>query len=63
MDDALENYQTERDRLSIPLFEIVDRIASQQWDNTEIGRLLLQLSSVMTDEIEAIAALTPEPVP
>ena len=63
LDDALENYQTKRDRLSIPLFEIVDRIASQQWDDTEIGRLLLQLSSVMTDEIEAIAALTPEPVP
>ena len=63
LDDALENYQTTRDRLSIPLFDVVDRIASQQWDDTEIGHLLLQLSSVMTDEIEAIAALTPEAVP
>ncbi len=63
LDDALEDYQTKRDRLSIPLFEVVDRIASQQWDDTEIARLLLQLSSAMTDEIEAIAALTPEPVP
>jgi 2-polyprenyl-6-methoxyphenol hydroxylase-like FAD-dependent oxidoreductase len=63
VDDALEDYQTTRDRLSIPLFDVVDRIAGQQWDNNEIGRLLLQLSSAMTDEIEALAALTPQPVP
>ena len=63
LDDALEDYQTTRDRLSIPLFDVVDRIASQQWDDTEIAHLLLQLSSAMTDEIEALAALTPQPVP
>ncbi len=63
LDDALENYQTERDRLSIPLFDIVDHISSQQWDDTEIADLLLHLSSVMTEEVEALAALTPEPVP
>ena len=63
LDDALEHYQTTRDRLSIPLFDVVDRIASQQWDDTEIAHLLLQLSSAMTDEIEALAALTPQPVP
>ena len=63
VDDALEDYQTTRDRLSIPLFDVVDRIASQQWDDTEIAHLLLRLSSAMTDEIEALAALTPQPVP
>ena len=63
VDDALEHYQTTRDRLSIPLFDVVDRIASQQWDDTEIAHLLLRLSSAMTDEIEALAALTPQPVP
>ena len=62
LDDALEHYQTNRDRLSIPLFDVVDRIASQQWDDTEIARQLLALSSAMTDEIETLAALTPEPV-
>ncbi len=62
LDDALEHYQTTRDRLSIPLFDVVDRIASQQWDDTEIARYLLELSSAMTDEIETLAALTPEPV-
>jgi flavin-dependent dehydrogenase len=63
LDDALEHYQTTRDRLSIPLFDVVDRIASHQWDDTEIAHLLLQLSSAMTDEIEALAALTSDPVP
>ncbi len=60
--DALEDYGTTRDRLSIPLFDVADRIASQQWDETEIAHLLLQLSSVMADEIETLAALTPDPV-
>ena len=63
LDDALEDYQITRDRLSVPLFDVVDRIASQQWDDTEIAHLLLRLSSAMTEEIEALAALTPEPVP
>jgi 2-polyprenyl-6-methoxyphenol hydroxylase-like FAD-dependent oxidoreductase len=63
LDNALEHYQTTRDRLSIPLFDVVDRIASHQWDDTEIAHLLLQLSSAMTDEIEALAALTSDPVP
>ena len=61
LDDALEHYQTTRDRLSIPLFDVVDRIASQQWDDTEIAHLLLQLSSAMTDEIETLAALDTRP--
>jgi flavin-dependent dehydrogenase len=62
MDDALANYQAIRDRLSIPLFDIVDRIASHQWDQAEIADLLFQLSSTMADEIETIVALEPEPV-
>jgi flavin-dependent dehydrogenase len=59
--DALGDYETTRDQLSIPLFNVVDRIASQQWDDTEIAHLLLQLSSIMTDEIETLVALS-EPV-
>ena len=47
LDDALEHYETTRDRLSIPLFDVVDRIAGQQWDDAEIAELLLQLSSAM----------------
>ena len=60
MDDALAHYESTRDRLSIPLFDIVDRIASQRWDDDEIGQLLLQLSSAMTDEVELLAGLETE---
>ena len=62
LNDALEHYQATRDRLSIPLFDIVDRIASQQWDSPEIANLLLQLSSAMTEEVETLAAFESERV-
>lgn len=62
LDEALEHYQSTRDRLSIPLFDVVDRVASQQWDDAEIGQLLLQLSRTMADEVEALAALELDPV-
>jgi 2-polyprenyl-6-methoxyphenol hydroxylase-like FAD-dependent oxidoreductase len=55
LDDALADYEATRDRLSIPLFDVVDRVASQQWDNAEIAHLLRQLSSAMTDEVETLA--------
>ncbi len=59
LDQALEDYQSTRDRLSMPLFDIVDRIASQQWTDEEIARLQRQLSSAMADEVEALTALEP----
>ncbi len=58
--DALGHYEATRDRLSHPLFGVVDRIASHQWDDDEIAGLLLQLNSAMADEVEALAALEPE---
>ena len=57
LDDALAHFQTTRDRLSIPLFDVVDRIASQHWSDSEIARLLLRMSSLMADEVEMLAAL------
>jgi 2-polyprenyl-6-methoxyphenol hydroxylase-like FAD-dependent oxidoreductase len=59
---ALAEYQAVRDRLSLPLFAVVDTIAAQRWSDDEIGGLLLQLSSAMADEVDAIAALDPVPV-
>lgn len=56
---ALAGYEADRDRLSLPLFGIVDRIASQSWDDSEIGDLLLGLSSAMADEVETLAGLDP----
>ena len=52
-------YQAARDRLSLPLFTITDTIAAQRWTDAEIGDLLLQLSSAMADEVDALAALDP----
>jgi 2-polyprenyl-6-methoxyphenol hydroxylase-like FAD-dependent oxidoreductase len=54
---ALAEYQATRDALSLPLFEVVDTIASHQWTNAEIGDLLRRLSSSMADEVELLAGL------
>jgi 2-polyprenyl-6-methoxyphenol hydroxylase-like FAD-dependent oxidoreductase len=59
LDQSLEEYQSIRDRLSAPLFDVVDRIASQQWNQEEIARLQRQLSSTMADEVETLTALEP----
>ena len=58
---AMQQYQSTRDRLSAPLFDVVDRIASHEWDEAEIGRLLSTLTSAMADEVEAITELESAP--
>jgi 2-polyprenyl-6-methoxyphenol hydroxylase-like FAD-dependent oxidoreductase len=55
--DALAQYQALRDALSLPLFGIVDRIASHQWTSSEIGDLLKRLSMSMRDEVTLLAGL------
>ncbi len=57
LDEALEHYQRTRDRLAIPLFDAVDRIAGQQWNDPEIAQLVLQMNAAMADEAEALVAL------
>jgi 2-polyprenyl-6-methoxyphenol hydroxylase-like FAD-dependent oxidoreductase len=54
---ALAAYQATRDALSLPLFEVIDTIASHQWSNAEIGDLLRRLASSMTDEVELLSGL------
>ena len=56
---ALANYQSVRDRLSLPMMAVTEEIASYTWDLTRIRVLLRSLSSAMTDEVEALAALEP----
>jgi len=51
---ALAGYQAQRDRAALAMHPVVDRLASHEWDPAEARRLLRQLSSVMTDEVEAI---------
>jgi flavin-dependent dehydrogenase len=55
--EALAGYQAERDRLSLPLFAAADAIGAYRWDDSQIGPLLLRLSSAMAAEVDAIAAL------
>ena len=62
LDAALERYEATRDGLSIPRFDVVDRIASHEWDCEEMAALQLQLSSAMANEVEMLAALDPGPV-
>lgn len=57
--DALIDYQETRDRLSTPIFEVTDTIASHRWTVDEIPDLLLRLSAAMTDEVDAIDRLEP----
>ena len=56
---ALGRYQAERDGHALPMHPIVDRLASHQWDLTQVQQLLRELSSVMADDVEGIRALDP----
>jgi 2-polyprenyl-6-methoxyphenol hydroxylase-like FAD-dependent oxidoreductase len=59
--EALDDYHRTRNRLSLPLFDVVDTIAAMRWSDAEIPGLLLQLSAVMSDEVELVAGLDAEP--
>jgi 2-polyprenyl-6-methoxyphenol hydroxylase-like FAD-dependent oxidoreductase len=54
---ALSAYQRQRDALSRRLFEATEEIAGYAWDMTRIRGLLREVSSAMTDEVEALEAL------
>ena len=56
-DMALAAYHETRNRLSLPLFDVVDTIAGLAWTDDEIPGLLLQLSSSMSDEVDTLARL------
>ncbi|HET9563437.1 MAG TPA: FAD-dependent monooxygenase [Mycobacterium sp.] len=58
---ALAGYQAQRDRIAWPMHGIVDRLASHEWDLTEVRRLLRELASVMADEVETIRSFDPSP--
>ncbi len=58
---ALAEYQTMRDVVSVPMFEIVDRIASHQWTAAEIARLLKYQARLMRDEADLVRGLDHSP--
>jgi flavin-dependent dehydrogenase len=63
LDDALADYEITRDRIGVPLFDVVDRIAGGAWNETEIAELLLQCNSAMANEVDMLAALEPGALP
>ncbi|MGX7678792.1 FAD-dependent oxidoreductase [Jatrophihabitans sp. DSM 45814] len=55
MRESLSNYQAMRDKLSMPMLQISDEIASYEWDLPRVRSLVRSLSSAMTDEVEALS--------
>ncbi len=55
--EALAGYQATRDALSLPVFGLIDTLASHRWSSAEIADLLQRLSASMTDELELLAGL------
>jgi 2-polyprenyl-6-methoxyphenol hydroxylase-like FAD-dependent oxidoreductase len=55
--EALAHYQTVRDRLSLPMIQIVDDIASYAWDLPTVQLLLRQLAMTMSDETHELTRL------
>ena len=58
---ALAEYQVTRDAVSLPLLTTVDRIASHQWTDAEIGEHLKRVSALMQSEVRLVAALDQDP--
>ncbi|HEU4514852.1 MAG TPA: NAD(P)/FAD-dependent oxidoreductase [Nocardioidaceae bacterium] len=59
--EALAAYQRQRDALSSRLLAATEAIAAYAWDMSEIRQLLREVSSAMTDEVEALEALPTRP--
>jgi flavin-dependent dehydrogenase len=54
---ALAGYQKSRDALTGRLFGAVETIASHSWTVPELRRLLLEASSAMSEQVEALQSL------
>jgi flavin-dependent dehydrogenase len=54
---ALVRYQDLRDRLSSRLFETTEKVASYDWDLSDVRALLRQVSAAMSDEVQHLATL------
>ncbi|HEX6916933.1 MAG TPA: NAD(P)/FAD-dependent oxidoreductase [Phycicoccus sp.] len=56
---ALGRYQATRDRLSVRMVDVAERMAAFTWDLAGIRGLLRELASAMSDEVEALSELPP----
>lgn len=55
---ALARYQATRDRLSGRLMKATEAVAAYDWDVSDVQRLLRQVSSAMSDEVEHLQSLS-----
>lgn len=55
--NALHDYEGTRNRLSEPLFDITERIASYHWDLAELRGRLRELSEAMRPEVDELLGL------
>jgi cation diffusion facilitator CzcD-associated flavoprotein CzcO len=56
--NALAEYESVRDALALPMLDVTERLASYDWEVTEVRQLLRKLASVMTDELELLATVS-----
>jgi 2-polyprenyl-6-methoxyphenol hydroxylase-like FAD-dependent oxidoreductase len=59
--NALYDYERTRDRLSDPLFDVTEHIASYSWDLAELRWRLRELSNAMRPEVDALLAFDQMP--
>jgi 2-polyprenyl-6-methoxyphenol hydroxylase-like FAD-dependent oxidoreductase len=59
--EAFDRYHKIRNDVSLPHFDLVDTIAAMSWTDAEIPGLLRGLSTAMSEEMDAMAALDDEP--
>jgi 2-polyprenyl-6-methoxyphenol hydroxylase-like FAD-dependent oxidoreductase len=57
---AYRAYELVRNRLTVPILEMSEEIATMGWDRNRIVELLRGLNSAMNDELEAILAFDTE---
>jgi flavin-dependent dehydrogenase len=57
-DEALAQYQAQRDRIATPIFDVVDELAGYRWDVAGVREVLVRLSSALSAEVEAMTGPT-----
>ncbi len=55
--EALADYQAKRDAVAVPMFEVIDQIASHRWTPAQIRGLLKHEARLMRDEVELLRSL------
>ena len=55
--EAMAAYQVARDRLSARMVDVVEQVATFEWDLPGVRGLLRELASAMTDEVEVLRGL------